>query len=89
MADEAKVEDEIPEELTITLKKAVEFGGMTFRELVLREPTAGQCMEWDGLTPAHADIRAVAVVSGIPEGAVKMIAISDLKKATEYLLRFL
>lgn len=92
MADEnivEAIEDQIPEELVIMLRKAVAFGGQTYDRLILREPTAGQMMEWDKLSATEADVKAVAVVSGLPEPAVRMIGARDLIKAAKHISRFL
>lgn len=88
MADEVK-EEEIPEELVIVLRKPVEFGGSTYDKLTLREPTAGQMLEWDKVSGREADVKAVAVVSGVPEPAVRLIGTRDLGKAANYISRFL
>ena len=83
------IEEEVPEELVITLRKTVEFAGQTYDRLILREPTAGQMMEWDKLSGTEGDVKAVAVVSGLPEPAVRLIGARDLIKAAKYISRFL
>lgn len=88
MADDVKEED-LPEELVITLRKSVEFGGVTYDKLILREPTAGQMLEWDKVSGREADVKAVAIVSGVPEPAVRLIGTRDLGKAANYISSFL
>lgn len=81
--------DDLPEELTVTLRKPVTLGSETYHELRLKEPTAAQVMEWDKLGGTEADIKAVSVVSGLPEPAVRMLGIRDLTLAAKYISRFL
>ena len=76
------------DEFVITLRKPVQLGDLTFTEMRLREPTAGEMMAWDKLTGTEADIRAVAVVSGMPEPAVRLIGVRDLLAAARYITGF-
>jgi hypothetical protein len=87
MADQ--VDDDIPDELTITLRKPVELAGITYAELKLREPTAAEWQQWDKLAGVAADIKAVSIVSGVPEPVVAKIGARDLTRAARYILRFL
>lgn len=86
MADDSA---ELPEELTITLRKPVEFGGLTYDKLILREPTAGQMLDWDKLNGHEADVKAVSIVSGVPEQAVHKIGSRDFTAAAKFIARFL
>jgi hypothetical protein len=88
MTDQNSNED-LPDELEITLRKPVEFGGVRFEKIIIREPTAGQMLEWDKLSGREADVKAVCVVSGIPEPAVRMMLIRDFNEAAEHIGRFL
>lgn len=81
--------DEIPDELEISLRKAIEFGGIRYDRIIIREPTAGQMLEWDKLTGHEADVKAVAVVSGLPEPAVKLLGSRDFTKAAKHIASFL
>lgn len=85
MADET----EIPEELTVTLRKPVELGSITYTELKLREPTADEWEQFDKLTGVSADIKALAIVSGVPEPAVRKIGARDLRKGSKFVASFL
>lgn len=78
-----------PDELTITLRKPVMLGSETYTALELREPTAAQWQQWDKLDGVEADIKAVAIVSGVPETAVKMIGARDLTRASRFIAGFL
>lgn len=82
MADET-------DELTVTLRKPVEFGGLTFEKLVLREPTADEWTQWDKKEGVESDIIAVSVVAGVPEGAVRKIGSRDLLQASRFIAGFL
>lgn len=87
-----KVEQEaekLEEELTIMLRKPVEFAGTVYDKLVLREPTAGQLIEWAKFEGHEADLKAISIVSGVPELAVKLIGTRDFTKAANYISRFL
>lgn len=77
------------DELVITLRKPVKLGTETYERLVLREPTAGELMQWDQLEKTEADIKAVATVSGVPEPAVRMIGARDLIQASRFIGSFL
>ncbi|MGY2732391.1 phage tail assembly protein [Sphingomonas sp. UYP23] len=79
---------DIPDELVITLRKPVTLGE-TFTTITLREPTGAQMMEIDKLEGWAADVKAIALVSGLPEPAVKMIGARDLRIASKYLGSFL
>jgi hypothetical protein len=79
----------IPEELIITLRKPVTLGSETYSQLILREPTASEWMQFDKLTGVEADILAVATVSGVPMPAIRMIGARDLIIASRYLANFL
>ena len=81
-------DQEIPEELVITLRKPVTLV-VEYTELKLREPTAAEWAQFDKLTGVEADIRSVSIVAGVPEKAVAMIGARDLLTASRYLARFL
>jgi hypothetical protein len=79
---------EQPDELVITLKKPVEFKGQSYDQLVLREPTAG---EWREILKKPEDDQrtfCVALVSGVPEGAVLQIGIGQVVEAEEFIVGF-
>lgn len=80
---------EIPDELIIVLRKPVMLGTETYTQLVLREPTAAEWEQWDGLSGVVCDQKAVAVVSGVPLPAVRMIGARDLVAGARYIARFL
>ena len=80
--------DELPDQLTITLRKPVTLGE-TFTELRLTEPTGAQMLEIDKYRGVEADLMSLAIVSGIPLPAVKMIGARDIRAGSLYLASFL
>lgn len=78
----------LPDELTITLRKPVKFGDATYATLELREPTGAEWLVWDKLTGVEANIKAIATVSGLPEGAVRQIGARDLVEAGRFIDHF-
>jgi hypothetical protein len=80
---------EIPETLTITLRKPIEHAGGQIESITLREPTADEWTRWDGKEGVEADIIAISTVAGIPQVAVRKMAVRDLLKGSRYLARFL
>lgn len=79
----------LPDELIVTLRKPVKIGDVEYAQLVLREPTASEWEQWDGLEGVKADVKAVATVSGVPEIAVKQIGSRDLLTAARFIAGFL
>lgn len=77
------------EELTTMLRKSIDFGGVIYDRIITREPMAGQILEWSGLTGTAVDIKAVSVVSGLPEPVVRQIGSRDFNKAAAHISRFL
>lgn len=78
-----------PDERLITLRKPVKIGDITYDTLQLREPTAAEWEQWDGLEGVKADVKAVAVVSGVPEPAIRQIGSRDLLEAARFIAGFL
>ena len=83
------VAETIPDEKTITLRKPVELGGITYAELKLREPLASEWSQFDKVLGIEGDILAVAIVAGIPPIAVGKIGARDFKAAARYIASFL
>lgn len=81
--------EQLPDELTITLRKPIEFAGITYTTLQLREPTAAEWAQFDKLSGVEMDVKAVATISGVPEAAVKQIGTRDLIHAARFIARFL
>ena len=79
----------LPETLTVELRTPLEFGGETYRQITLREPTAGEWAQWDDKKGVEADILAVSIVAGIPEPVVRKIGSRDLLQASRFLAGFL
>lgn len=81
--------DPLPAEFVVTLRKPIEAAGQTISQLDLREPTAGEWMEFEKEHDLAADFRAISLVSGIPLNAVRQIGARDLIVAGAYLAGFL
>ncbi len=78
-----------PDTLTLPLRKPLKLGDHTWRALELHEPTAAQWQQWDGLKGVEADIKAVSIVSGVPDVAIKQLGTRDLIKASAFIAGFL
>lgn len=85
----AETTEDIPEQLVITLRKPVTLGDITYTELRLREPTVGEMIELGADEGWKADAKAIALISGVPEPAVRNLGVRDGKRASGYLARFL
>lgn len=83
IADDADLD-----ELTITFKKPITVGSAEYPSMTLREPNGGEWLRWDKLTGVEANLKAIEVVSGLPEPAVKQIGSRDITRATRFLDRF-
>jgi hypothetical protein len=80
--------DDLPDTLTITLRKPIEIAGITYDRLELREPTAGEMKKLEGKTGTTATIDLLFMVTGVPIGALDKLGVRDLRKATDYLEAF-
>ncbi|MCO7569368.1 phage tail assembly protein [Pseudomonas chlororaphis] len=81
------------EEITITLAKPVVIGkgeaAVTYEELRLREPTAGEMEKASRAdTSVGAAITLIHLIAGIPRGAVEKICKRDLVTANNFLEGF-
>ena len=73
---------------TITLKEPLTLGAATYPELVVREPTAGEWAQWDGLPRVPANIKALSIVCGVPEPLIKQLGVIEFNRAVEALNSF-
>ncbi|HZU64971.1 MAG TPA: phage tail assembly protein [Novosphingobium sp.] len=89
LVDALKKRLDPPEALEIPLAKPVELGSESYPLLRLREPTAGEMIELDKFTGWEADVKAIALISGVPEAAVRKLGVRPVRRASEYLGRFL
>lgn len=89
--EEAPVAEEAitTDELTVTFRNPVVLGSEAYQTMTLREPTAAQIMECGGLEGWAFDVRLLALVSGIPEPALKQLGARDTLKGTRFLGSFL
>ena len=75
--------------LTVTFAKPVEHASVAYAKLELREPTAGDLAQTDGLEGYTSDVRLVSVVAAVPEPAVRLIPAREFLQATRFLGGFL
>ena len=75
--------------LTVTFRKPFDDKGVTYEKVDLREPTAGELAQTDGLEGYAIDVRIISVVGGMPESAVRQIPARDFLTATRFLGGFM
>lgn len=87
---------EIPDELTITLRKTVTLGqgsdAETFTELALREPIVEEVLAFNkesGKDAGDALRKLIAKVSGTPIAVISRIGARDFTTAANYLTSFM
>jgi hypothetical protein len=81
-------QDQIPDELIITLRRPAKLGEISYDTIRLREPTAGELMALDAETGWTKTIHKIAKVSGLPQPAIDQICLRDITEASAYLKRF-
>ncbi|KMN32084.1 hypothetical protein VI26_18115 [Chromobacterium sp. LK1] len=90
MVDENK--PEVPDELTLTLRKPIDFGGEQIHVLELREPTLDELEKFSKEYQKNGHIAGskflISLVSGHPVAAIGRIGARDYKAAEEYLANF-
>ncbi len=87
---------EIPDELTITLRKAITLGqggdAETFTEMVLREPVVEEVLAFNKESAKDAGDalrKMIAKVSSLPIAVINRIGARDFTKAANYLTSFM
>jgi hypothetical protein len=84
--------DDTEDRISIALAKPILFpagaNGVSYETVDLREPTAAEWEQWDALTGVAANIKAIHVISGLPEGAVKQMGVRDFNRAVAFINRF-
>lgn len=87
---------EIPDELTITLRKAITLGqgadAETFTEMLLREPVVEELLTFnkDSAKDAGDALRKlIAKISTLPIAVVNRVGARDFTKASNYLTSFM
>lgn len=80
---------DIPDELTVTLRKPVTVGDITISELKLREPTVGELEKATAKgTDLHQAKMLVSIVAGMAPEFIDRIGARDFKLAADYLANF-
>jgi hypothetical protein len=90
MAD--KETQELPEQLTLTLRKPITLGDNTIETLELREPNASEFKKFSkqaSSDPAAALVALIANVSGVAPPIIDRIGVRDMNAAGEYLMAFM
>ncbi|QNK65762.1 phage tail assembly protein [Variovorax sp. PAMC26660] len=77
------------DEITITLRKPVKLGDMTYEKLELREPTAGELEKASSATTnMGVVINLIQLVAKVPRKVVEGLCQRDLKEAGDFLEAF-
>lgn len=81
--------DDIPDELTVTLRKPVTHANTTYSELRLREPTVAD-LKWsaEGALGMDQMARLIFKVAGVPLAAVDQLSVRDFRRCDDYLRGF-
>lgn len=75
--------------LTLQLKSPVDFGGQTYTQIELAEPTAGQIEKGSAANSVTgANIIIISEVAKIPLGAVRLMKKRDYDAAVAFLQGF-
>lgn len=69
----ATVTPNLDEPLAIELNRPIDGPAGPITQFVIREPSAGELMQWDKLVGVEADVKAIAVVAGIPVSVVEKL----------------
>lgn len=77
-----------PAEFELRLRRPVTWKEETFESLPLREPTLAEFERILAQPEAKRRCASVSIVTGIPEGAVRMMDIGDVVRAEAYLTSF-
>ncbi|OVE45586.1 phage tail assembly protein [Chromobacterium violaceum] len=84
--------EEVADELTLTLRKPIDFGGEQIHVLELREPTLDELEKFSKEYQKNGHIAGskflISLVSGHPAAAIGRIGARDYKAAEEYLANF-
>jgi hypothetical protein len=80
---------ELQEEICMPLRKPVKLGEVTYENLDLREPTAGE-LEKASAAPTQVGqaITLISLVAKMPRSAVEKICQRDLREASDFLGSF-
>jgi hypothetical protein len=86
------INNEIPDSLTVPLRKPVDLAGATTYVLELREPTVDELQrftqEMNRADPISALKLLISSVSGVDVATIGRIGARDFKKAEKYLNNF-
>lgn len=77
-----------PPSKTIPIEPAIEFGGETYAQLILREPTVQEVEDVDAYKGVVWTRKLTAAVAAVPEAVVRKLGIRTLNSCSEYLTDF-
>ncbi|MBV8970919.1 MAG: phage tail assembly protein [Sphingomonadaceae bacterium] len=80
---------DIPDTLTIVLRKPVDHAGQVYDRIELREPTAAELVQMSRVNGTEGDIFALSLIGGVPKGAIEKIGARDLLTGARFLGGFL
>jgi hypothetical protein len=89
--DEQTQTEVIQDEKVIPLRKPVVLGGVTYAELALREPTAGELSKATragGDNGVDVGISLISQIAKMPRGAVEQLCQRDFQEANDFLGSF-
>lgn len=89
MSSKADPVENLDEDLVITLPRPIDGAAGPVAQLVIREPTAAEILQWDKLSGAEADIKAISVVSGVPPSVVEKLPARAFYRAARRIGAFL
>lgn len=76
-------------EKTVTLRKPVKLGDMTYDKLDLREPTAGELEKASGATSdLGVVINLISIVAKVPRRVAEGLSQRDLQEASNFFVQF-
>lgn len=81
---------EVQTEKTIILINPIEVGGVTYAELVLREPTAGELLKSTSKSASWVEtcILLISAIAGVPRGVVEKLCQRDFQECCSFLGSF-
>jgi hypothetical protein len=87
-----KETSELPEQLTITLRKPVDLKDGKLEAIELREPNAGEFKRFTKRAESDAGaalVQLIAEVAGHPVPIIDRLGVRDMNEAAEYLMGFI
>jgi len=83
------VPHDLDQELVLPLAKPIDGPAGPVAQIVIREATAAEIMQWDKLSGAEADVKAISVVAGVPTSVVEKLPARVFYRASRRIGDFL